>query len=81
MLEKSLILPQSESQANIIEMHEKNEKELREVEPEIENITIDFVFDQTNKDSNFQSPVSVMETEDEVLEVIPENDFSKDFNN
>ena len=77
MLEKSLILPQSESQANIIEMHEKNEKELREVEPEIENITIDFVFDQTNKDSNFQSPVSVMETEDEVLEVIPENDYSK----
>ena len=77
MLEKSLILPQSESQANIIEMHEKNEEELREVEPEIENITIDFVFDQTNKDSNFQSPVSVMETEDEVLEVIPENDYSK----
>ena len=55
---------------------------MKEAEPEIENTTtIDFVFDQTNKDSNFQSPVSVMETEDEVLEVIPENDFSKDFNN
>ena len=78
MLEYSFILPQSESQPAIEKVPERNEKELKELEPEIEYSMIDPDFENSNKDSIYQNHGSIKETEDEVFEVLPENNGSKD---